>query len=58
MASRFHRARRGSIAMLAESIPSSATPRRMNGKTVVTSSAPLAFPDEATAAPSRSVRRT
>ena len=44
--------------MFAESMPSSATPRRMNGKTVVTSSAPLALPDDATAAPTRSVRST
>ena len=44
--------------MFAESIPRSATPRRMNGRTVVASSAPLALPDEATAAPTRSVRNT
>ena len=58
VARRFQSARRGSIAMFAESIPSSATPRRMNGKTVVASSAPLALPDDATAAPIRSVRST
>ncbi len=44
--------------MLAESIPSSATPRRMKGNTVVVRSAPLALPDDATAAPLRSVRST
>ena len=35
VARRFQSARRGPIAMFAESMPSSATPRRMNGKTVV-----------------------
>ena len=38
------------MGMFAESIPRSATPRRMNGSTVVRSSAPPALPDEATAA--------
>ena len=51
-------ARRGSIGMFAESMPRSATPRRMNGRTVVVSSAPLALPEDATAPPIRSVRRT
>ena len=44
--------------MLTESIPSSATPRRMNGKTVVSNFAPPALPQAATDAPVRSVRST
>ena len=58
VAIRAQSARRASIGMFAESIPSSATPRRMNGRTVVSSFAPPALPDDATAAPGRSVRRT
>ena len=44
-ASRAQSARRGPIAMFAVSMPSSETPRRMNGNTVVASSAPEALPD-------------
>ena len=58
VASRSQMARRRSIASCAESMPSSATPRRMNGKTVVSSFGPEALPLAATAAPVRRVRST
>ena len=50
--------RRRAIGTVTESIPSSATPRRMNGKTVVSSFGPPALPLAATAAPVLSVRST
>ena len=58
VASRSQSSRRRAIGTVTESIPSSATPRRMNGKTVVWRVAPPALPDAATAAPRRSVRST
>ena len=58
MASRSQMARRRAIGTVTESIPSSATPRRMNGKTVVSRAGPPALPLAATVAPVRSVRST
>ena len=50
-------ARRSAIGTRAESIPTSAAARRMNGKTVVATHGPPALPDAATVASRRSVRR-
>jgi hypothetical protein len=46
-----HSARRFAIGNCTESMPSSATPRRMNGITVVGSAAPPVSPLAATAPP-------
>ena len=54
---RCHTSRRWSIGICTESMPNSATPRRMNGKTVDSSAMPPVLPDAATAPPYFSVRR-